>query len=821
MSINFKSRLEIGVFVALLASILLTLGMLFFKLESASGIWSGPVTRRLLGYIAVFLCLIWIGKTLFNDGAKAFISILGFLFLIAYCGVAEFLSVTYFIGSAYCLGNLLLRWSFARDRILFLYSCAIGAGVLILLFSVLILFGSNTRGLYLLYLGIPIFVYCLQSKTQLARLRFAGSLIHSLNAQVNSLSSPRFYGFLFLSIYIACYCFFPTVTADEQALHLAAWTQLEANGKFVADLQSQIWAVAPNTVALIHGITSLLAGSDAKGALNLYLFLFTLSGLFAVLAKIKFDKNDSLTLATLFVSTPLIVLTLISLQTDLLLGLLFICVALSVLSLKDDKILAALGSVFCGAIALSVKLPGVLIAAPVALLALIHFFHTKSYRGLNPAAWSKLVAFLIVAMALAGWPYIKAYYYTGNPVFPLFNSIFKSEYIGNQNFKDLRWLHGANLESFIGLFFESRKHMEVTNDFVGGFQYFLLVPVAMALALLRKNGILILIALLMMVYLVPIFLSLQYLRYFYAAMPLASILIAAFFTFSTPAGIRKTLTLTSIYLVAFLNFCFMPGISWLFVISPFSVMQPAAKEALVKDMIPEVELNKLVNSLKKDAKVFMAPGRAFGATLTGHAIYNPDYSYSYYVNRKAWEHKEDVLSDFSFWEVDFVYWNQKEIYQHNNLATNLLRDALLDYGIPVLQANSLVAFKISNQLQHYHPLFKLDTETRFQITGNPVVSNSTVTLHANDNVAIDTNVSAYSAFKYQVQYLCKNDQDLFIATVAWDVGPMFYKLLQCSTTTTSFAEVGIVPPGAKKATVYLSARTNDEVIVSNLSLEGK
>lgn len=821
MSINFKSRLEFGAFVALMVSILLTVGMLFFKLESTSGIWSGPVTRRLLGYIVVFLCLIWLGKKFFKDNAKTFVSILGLLFFIIYCGVAEFLSVTYFIGSAYCLGNMLLRWSFARDRILFLYSCAIGAAVLILLFGMLIFIENNTRELYLLYLGVPVFLYCLQRKMQLANLPLAWRFVHALNAQINSLSSARFYGFVFLSVYVASYCFFPTVTADEQALHLAIWTQLEENGKFVVDLQSQIWAVAPNTVALIHGVTSLLAGSDSKSAMNFYLFLFTLSGFFAVLRKINLDKNDSITLATLFVSTPIIALTLISLQTDLFLGLLLICATLAILSLKDDKILAALGGLFCGAIALSAKLPGILIAAPAALLVLIHFFHTKYYKDLNLVAWAKLAVLLIIALALAIWPYLKAYYYTGNPVFPLFNSIFESSYIGGQNFKDLRWFHGANLKSFLGLFFESTKHMEVTNNFVGGLQYFLLVPVAIVIALWGKNKKLLLIAFLMMFYLVPIFWSLQYLRYFYAAMPLASILLAGFFIFSTQTGMRKKIAVTVIYVIAFLNFCFMPGISWLFVISPFSVIHHSAKEELIQDMIPEVALNKAVNSLKKDAKVFMAPGRPFGATLTGHAIYNPDYSYSYYVNRKAWEYKDDVLSDFSFWGVDFVYWNQKEMYQHNNFTTNLLRSVLLDYGMPVLQSNYLVAFKISNQLQRYSPLFMLDNETRFQITGNPVVSNSMVTLHKNDNLSVDIDVSAYSAFKYQVQYVCKNDQDLFVAAITWDIGPMFYKLLQCSTNNTSFAEVGMAPPGAKKATLYLSARTNDEVTVSNLSLEGK
>lgn len=823
MKIKLYRPSDLDIFALFLLAVVATLGMFFFNLETASGIWSGSVSRYLLAYLVVFFSLIICGRIFFGNSHKLFVTVVLLLFFVAHCGLSEFLSVALFFVSSYCLGNMLLKWALSSmdDRPMFIYSSVVGAALLVLVFGVLILIRGNTQGLYIVYLFVPAMLYALKRNKLQKPVIPDVALVSIICSHINSSSTYRYYAFLMLFTYISSYCFFPTVTWDEQALHLSVWTQLTATGQFLVDPEHQVWTAAPNLVALIHGITSLVAGADTKSAMNFYLFVFTIGGVFSIFKKINLNVNDSITLATLYVSTPIIAILMVTLQTDLSLGLCLVCAVLCVLSLDQDGIPAALGGLFCGALALSAKLPGILIAAPMAILVLLHFLRSKYYKSFNLADWLRIILLLTIALGLALWAYAKAFYYTGNPVFPLYNSIFESPYIGVENFRDNRWYHGANLDSFAGLFFETMKHMEVSNNFVGGFQYFLLVPVAVLIAFWRAHKNFLIISFVVFFYFAPIFYSLQYLRYFYAVMPLASVLIAIFFLTRNNKKIFRHLSLFSIYLITVLNFSFMPGVSWLFDTSPLSLLDDRAAEKKIRDITPEVDLNRMVGESMENPKVFFAHTRPFGATLNGQPIYNAEYSYSYYKNRDRWSRSEDLLKDFSAWGVDFVYWDQKEMFRQDDFPRNLLREVLYSYGKPVFQSNYLVAFTISDRMQSYTPVFSVDRATEFRVTGNPVRGEGATVLHENDVLSVDIDMSSYSAFRYQVQYVCESKADFFVAQLNWDNGSVFYKLLECSNKPTLFSEVGMVPPGAKMATVYLSARTTSTVNVSSLSIAGK
>ncbi len=810
----------ISLFIFAVAT-LVTFTFLFFKIDSLSGIWSGSASRYLLAYLLGFGVLAAASRFFFKSQHKAVVTLAALIFLVTNIGFAEVFSSAYFVLSCYCLGRYLLISLVERkdSRCLFLYSTIVGASICILAFSLLILIKVNSRLLYFILLAIPIFVFYLAQKNCIDAF-LPREKVNSLLSQINNLNSYRYYGLLLLTVFILSYTFFPTVTWDEQALHLSLWTQLSANGLYVVDPAHQVWTAAPNTVALIHGIISLLSNSDAKSAVNFFIFLFTLFGIWSSLNVLNVSGADRLALATLFVSTPIISILLVSLQTDLFLGLCLVNIVFCVLSLERDGVLAALAGLFAGALALSAKLPGILIAGPMFLIALHHFYEKKYFRTFDLMCWLGFTFLLFAGFALAVLPYLKAYYYTGNPIFPLFNSIFESPYIGTTDFKDNRWNHGFNFESFAGLFFNATQHMEVGNNFVGGLQYFLLLPAAIVASFIFKQKKLLIISAIIGFYFLPLFYSLQYLRYFYAVMPIATVLIAVFLL-GESKWVAKKFILTSIYAISVFNFCVMPGSSWLFFASPLSFLKPDATETFTNEIVPEVALNRMVSTAKDRPKVFFAHARPFGATLVGSPIYNMEYSYSYYKNGQVWSQPEDILKDFSSWGVDFVYWDQKEMFRLNDAARNLMRKFLLSYGRPVFQANHMVAFTISNQIQTYESVFVANSSAKFHESGSPLVSDSGITLHENDVLSVDVNMSAYSAFKYRVEYICENESDFFIAQLNWDNGVVFYKLLECAKHSISMEEVGAVPPGARYATVYLSARTTQTVSVSSLSLEGR
>lgn len=326
----------------------------------------------------------------------------------------------------------------------------------------------------------------------------------------NNIKEKRFYGFLFLLTYIATYSFFPTIGHDENVVHLSVWTQLSNNHFFKIDPVVQIWSAAPNTVALIHGIISLLVHTDAKGSLNIVIFLFISLGVFQLLRNLGIAKNDNLTLCTLLISTPLFAFLLTGLQTDLFIGLMLLVVTISLVSSQDDFFPYATSALMASALALSAKLPGLLIAAPALIAVIVISIKNNQIKRVS----LKTGLIILIAATLAFWPYTRAYYYTGNPVFPLYNEIFKSSFFEPVNFIDLRWHHGANIASFIGIFFESSKFLEATNNYIGGFQYFLLALISIFFVLFFKVRKFYIIVLIAFCYLIPMFVSLQYIRYF-------------------------------------------------------------------------------------------------------------------------------------------------------------------------------------------------------------------------------------------------------------------------------------------------------------------
>src|SRR5690606_38852760 len=103
----------------------------------------------------------------------------------------------------------------------------------------------------------------------------------------------------------ARYALFPSIGGDDNALHLRLWTELAWRHYYSFDFKAQVWSVAPFALDLLHAVPSLVAGADARGSLNLALYLLLLRQLWCILAGWGLRPADSLLLLTLFVSTPL------------------------------------------------------------------------------------------------------------------------------------------------------------------------------------------------------------------------------------------------------------------------------------------------------------------------------------------------------------------------------------------------------------------------------------------------------------------------------------------------------------------------------------
>src|SRR5690606_20282233 len=86
------------------------------------------------------------------------------------------------------------------------------------------------------------------------------------------------------------------------------------------DVHNQIWSVAPFAVDLLHAGLSLLAGADARSAMNLGLALLLLLLMARIMQHWLLPARVQWLLMVLMASTPMLGNLLLSLQTELLLA---------------------------------------------------------------------------------------------------------------------------------------------------------------------------------------------------------------------------------------------------------------------------------------------------------------------------------------------------------------------------------------------------------------------------------------------------------------------------------------------------------------------
>jgi len=94
--------------------------------------------------------------------------------------------------------------------------------------------------------------------------------------------------------------------------------------------------------------------------------------------------------------------------------------------------------------------------APFAVAFLIALFIVRVSNGIRLAVKSGFIYSLgvMIGFACTAWWYVLLYQRWGNPVFPLYNAIFKSPYFDAVSFRDMRW-HFASLTEFASYIFQS------------------------------------------------------------------------------------------------------------------------------------------------------------------------------------------------------------------------------------------------------------------------------------------------------------------------------------------------------------------------------
>lgn len=336
----------------------------------------------------------------------------------------------------------------------------------------------------------------------------------------------------------------PTMQPDDVGYHLGLPWQLQEHARYAMDARQQVWALAPWAGDVLQGVAQVLAGREARGALNLLWLVAAAWSLHALAGALGGDAARRCWAVAMAASLPLTQHLLAGMQTEL--PAMALLPLLALLVLRDDaaspRLLLAGAVVFAGLCAL--KPMHALVALP--LLAWAAWRH----RGVLPLRWLPLAALVVVL--IGGSSYAQSWALTGNPVLPLLNGWFRSPFFAAVDFNDARWQAGLAFDLPWRLTFGTGRYLEAH---AGGFG-FVLVALAgawlLALRDPRTRGLAIAASLGLLIPVMP----LQYARYLQPAL----VLLLPCLAVAMPPMRHAA---TAWWALCALNLAFAPNAEWM------------------------------------------------------------------------------------------------------------------------------------------------------------------------------------------------------------------------------------------------------------------
>lgn len=774
--------------------------------------------------------LVWVASVLVTGGflrifvpcwAHAFLLLAVLGWLAFGVGLVEIVAVMFWLFSAWSLGALVLRWAYGwipLSEISTTEALLTGVAIWLAVWGSMVHFPVNH----------PVVYWALCLLACLAQVRHAVMLCSFWRGRwmvahdwMRSIPMWAWIFGLCLLGWVLRWTSFPTVGYDDHALHLRIWTELLAHQKYVFDVQTQIWSVAPFAVDLMHAGLSLMVGGDARSAMNLGLAVSLLLLMALVLSQLTVTVGVQWLLILLMSSTPMLGNLLLSLQTELFLAVLALAGLQLVLGSHGPwRSQHLLGVLACSALCAAVKLPGAVLGVTL-LAALMTRWWSPSAVAVpsrHQLGWRAILV-LIPLGFIAFHAYVLSWQLTGNPVFPLYNGIFKSPYFLPENFSDTRWVHGFSFASYVRVFFNTSAFFE-SGNYTAGWQYLLMLPAAILLAFRRvESGVLRLALIPLLGFGLVMFSATQYWRYVFPIMPIACIVLASLFVTGHRAlrWIGWTLAMVCIALnvLAFLK------VAWMMRSPAVTAFTSSGKDDLTRQYAPVALLTQMVNQQGKGYRVLYPSSAPYGATLQGTPLYVIWYSTA------RWKHFDSLkdaqaIADFLAEEkVDFVITDMSNAASSDSPEA-LLREHLALHGTVVDQVGTFVLYRRSDAAPPYRPVFDLDAATLKRPAAAQLLlapSDRGVVASEKPQVLAVVPTSGARQARYKVTLDCPSKGGFFVAQMNWNVGAPYYRLVACQDKTFSFSEAVPVPSGATQAEIYVTARDTSPVMVRHMTVE--
>jgi hypothetical protein len=414
-------------------------------------------------------------------------------------------------------------------------------------------------------------------------------------------AAPRASAFAVLVLGLASTgCWLPTMQADDVVYHLRLPWQLMQAHRYPLDPALHVWSLAPWAGDVLQAVAQLLAGGEARGALNALWIALTAAGLWRFVIALHGSARAAWFAVALYASLPLTAALAGGMQTETPTAALLVWLAWTILDAGAQSSRRLwLAALLLGGL-LALKLAAALLALLLLPWALWRHRRLPSLRA-AALVW-------VIVMAIGGASYAYAWQVAHNPFLPLFNAWFQSPYFDPVNFDDVRWHAGFDAALPWNLTFHTDRYLEA---FPGG-GGFVLVALAGAwlLALLRRGTAATALAATALL-VVPLW-PMQYLRYVFPALVLllAPLTVAAFRT-----DARRAAWLCAG--VCALNLAFQANAFWLLRVGALkaTVLAGGGDAPVFAERVPERNLIAALRGTPHGSVLALDPTRPYVAEL--------------------------------------------------------------------------------------------------------------------------------------------------------------------------------------------------------------
>lgn len=541
-------------------------------------------------------------------------------------------------------GNRALPKLARSDLGRFVLAFWVGKAVYLLVLAVLSFFPVNSRFLHGV---VPVLLLMASPCGFRETWRVVGSFLH--NAPKRSRRSrdwvvPSFFFMLSLLLLILA-TVHPGFDGDAMTMHMRVAREMLNKGFWAYDVTEYVFAVMPLAPQLNFSAMFVVGGVEAVKAELVLEFLMVLA-LVATGGGFR-ARPAGLALAAVFCFMPLFVREIAGLFIEVpLCGFILASAVLLASGLRHRSAEISMLAGVCAAGAIATKSFGLLLA-PVVLLVLI----INGRELLASSEKPRLLLQFLLALALALFFYAVAWIKTGNPFFPFFNGVFKSQYWDPINFLDKRWIGDVNWDLAWRMTFESSRYEESSDGSMGLVLMFLIVCAGSLRALSRSNFIAVVPLCVGMLYLVGVGMQIQYLRYLLPGFLLISVSLAYYLQIYVRRlnGFLWFVTLSALLAANFFGLPSSRFRNGLMHIPVKNMFVPGKFRGILSANFSEESidghryLGTLLAASERRIPTVLMLGCPYGAHFNGRTIYTSWHNYS-------WKSRESQLLDFQNFE---------------------------------------------------------------------------------------------------------------------------------------------------------------------------